>query len=324
MIRRALPALALACAACHADASVRGIDVAPANAFAESRTADARPPAWADAFLVWSADSAAAETAWLDAGGRVVATRPQVVIAAGGAMWAWTKGKGTAKGIDCQCMARHGFEPGAHCPAQAEVETAAVVDLAGGRRAELVGVPPASDETAPVQQWTEPLASAGPFLFTAVRSYVDACGAHGLEGVEKPVYDLGDGGRVADLVGAGDSAAVLRREGAAARTRLEEGGQAWTPLEEFRLTAVEARWTPAGKLDVGYRFAAGACYACTDAEASAYSASALVPAAELPAKLAGLTDAPEAVRRFWREHPPRAHSGWSAVPSAALGAFQQP
>src|SRR5262249_49519202 len=104
MIRRVVPALALACAAC-ADAG-RGAQVAPAaSAFAaESRGGDASSSpvtTQADAYLVWSADSAAAETVWLDAGGRAVASRPEVVIAAGGALWAWTKGKGTAKGIDC-------------------------------------------------------------------------------------------------------------------------------------------------------------------------------------------------------------------------------
>ncbi|HEX6747088.1 MAG TPA: hypothetical protein VF092_07295 [Longimicrobium sp.] len=325
MIRRALPALALACAAACVDAG-RGAQIAPAaSAFLEPRGAPSSPAVstQADAFLVWSADSAAAETVWLDAGGRAVAQRPEVVIAAGGAMWTWRKGTGMAKGIECQCMQKHDFDPGAHCPAQAQVEVADVVDLVSGRRASLLAVPDSVEGMAPVEQRAEPLSSAGPFLFAVVRSYANACGAHGSEGVEKPVFDLSAEARETDLLG-GDTAAVLAREGAAARRALEQAGDAWTPLQEFRLSAVEARWTPAGALEVGYRFSAGACYACTDGESSAYNTSTLVPAQSPPAKLAAWMQAPEAVRRWWREHPPREHAGWSAAPADGLARFRSP
>ena len=325
MIRRVVPALALACAAACADAG-RGAQIAPAaSAFLQPGSGGASPsPAvstQADAYLVWSADSAAAETVWLDAGGRAVASRPEVVVAAGGGMWAWRKGTGTAKGIDCECLSKRAFAPGAHCPASAQVEVADVVDLVSGRRASLLAVPDSVEGMAPEEQRAEPLSSAGPYLFAVVRSYANACGAHGFEGVEKPVFDLSAGAKATDLLD-GDTAAVLEREGAAARRALETGGNAWTPLEDFALSAVEARWTAAGALEVGYRFSAGACYACTDGESHAYSTSTLVAAQSPPARLAAWTQAPEAVRRWWREHPPRVHAGWSAAPADGLARFQ--
>jgi hypothetical protein len=301
--------------------------VAPANAFAEpgALASDAPPPsAQPGGYLVWSADSASAQTVWIDGAGRVAAARPQVVIGAGDALWAFSKGKGATKGIDCECMQKHDFDEKANCPASGQAETADIVDLVSGRRVSLVPAPPPAEGQAPAEQWIQPLASAGPYLFAEVRSYGDACGAHGFEGLEKPVFDLGDGGRPVDLVAAGDTAAVLAREGTKARTDLEQGGQAWTPLQDFRLTAIEARWTGDGRLDVGYRFAAGACYACTDEDASAYSASTLVPAASPPAKLAALVDAPEVVRRWWQANPPRAHAGWSAAPAGSLERFRAP
>ena len=323
MFRRAVPALVLACAAaCRADAP--RVAVAPAaSAFAEPRAAAASPAVRteADAYLVWSADSASAETAWLDAAGNAVATRPEVVIAAGDGLWAWRKGTGKAKGIDCQCMQKHDFADGAPCAKEADVETADAVELASGRRVPLVAAPGPEDGAEPMELSPAPVSSAGPYLFAKVDGYSYACGAHGTSWVDQPVFDLSDGAKEVDLLGA-DTLRVLAREGAAARKALEVEGNAWSPLQDFRVAALQAGWTKSGVLDVRYRFSAGACYACGDGEVGSYLTSTLVPADPIPARLAMWTQAPDAVRRWWQAHPPRERAGWSPVPAAALPLFQ--
>jgi len=325
MIRRAIPALVLACAACQIDASQQGLQVTPASAFTDAR-ADSVSPRQDGGYLVWSADSAGAETVWIDGAGQVAARRPQVVIAAGGGLWAWTPGKGKTTGIDCQCINRRDDDPNAACTATGEAEIAGVTDLAGGRGISLVPVPQPGEpggEQAPTEQAVVPLSSAGPYLFTEVRNYVNACGAHGFEGADVRVFDLAAGGRAVDIVEAGDTAAVMAREGARARAALEAAEAATMPVDSFFLSSVEPRWTAGGKLDVEYRFSAPACYACGDGR-NAYMTSALVPASSPPARLAALLEAPEMVRRWWQAHPPRAQAGWSAAPAAALAAFQTP
>lgn len=325
MFRRAIPALVLACAAaCRADAPGAGVAMAPsASAFAEPRSASASPAVSteADAYLAWSADSASAQTVWLDAAGNAVASRPEVVIAAGGGLWAWRKGTGRAKGIDCQCMQKHDFADGAPCAREADVATADVVELASGRRVALVPVPQQEEGAEPTEQYPEPVSSAGPYLFAEVERDSYACGAHGTSRVDRPVFDLSDSARAVDLLGP-DTVRVLAREGAAARKALETGGNAWAPLQDFRVADLQVGWEKSGVLDVRYRFSAGACYACGDGAAGSYLTTTLVAADPVPARLAAWAQAPDAVRRWWRAHPPREHAGWSPAPAAALAAFQ--
>jgi hypothetical protein len=325
MFRRAVPALVLACAAaCRADAPRAGVAMAPAaSAFAEPRAAAASPAVTteADAYLVWSADSASAETAWLDAAGNRVATRPEVVIAAGGGLWAWRKGTGKAKGIDCQCMEKHDFADGAPCAKQSDVETVDVVDLASSRRVALVPTPEPQEGAEPTEQTPAPVSSAGSYLFAEVESYSYACGAHGTSWVDRPAFDLSDGAKAVDLLGA-DTARVLAHEGVAARKALETGGNAWSPLQDFSVADLQVGWTKTGTLDVQYRFSAGACYACGDGVVGSYLTTTLVPADPVPARLAAWTQAPDAVRRWWRAHPPGERAGWSPALAAGLAAFQ--
>jgi len=323
MFRRAIPALVLACAAaCRADAP--RVAVAPAaSAFAEPRAAAASPAVTteADAYLVWSADSATSETVWLDAAGNAVATRPEVVVAAGGGLWAWRKGTGRAKGIDCQCMEKHDFADGAPCAKQSDVETVDVMDLASGRRLTLVAAPEPDEGAEPTEQSSAPVSSAGPYLFVEVGRGSYACGAHGTSWVDRPVFDLSDSAKAVDLLGA-DTARVLAHEGVAARKALEAEGNAWTPLQDFRVADLQVGWKKSGLLDVQYRFSAGACYACGDGVVGSYLTTTLVPADPVPARLAAWTQAPDAVRRWWLAHPPREQAGWSPAPAAALAAFQ--
>ncbi|HEX8692220.1 MAG TPA: hypothetical protein VF746_07370 [Longimicrobium sp.] len=327
MLRRLAPALLLACAACTSEQASDG--AAPGAASAFQSPGDAAR-ASSEAYLVWSADSAhAAETAWIDGEGRVVARRPGVFVAGGGGVWRWTEGKQMTTGLDCECLREKEYAEGAQCPARAEVATVDLVDLLGGRRVRVLDAPNADSlEIAPPEQWATPLAGAGPYLFVETRTDVFACGAHGSLGVEAAVYDLASGARVA-LLDSAEAAAALAREGEAARARLNRAEEMRdSPADAVDLTEVEARWTPAGELEVAYQFTAGACYACSDGHSSSYSRSEIVPASRVPGRLAAWTRAPEAVRRYWRAAPPLAESGWSRVdaadPAAALARFRGP
>ena len=343
MVRCPLPVLLLfiTCAACRPDAvaDVRPAPSSPAgraaNASAAADTAatpdsapvEPAPPPRSDppgtVYLAWSADSAHAETAWLRDDGSVRAVRPQVVVAAGGGLWAWTRRMRPATGADCDCVERTRARdprfdakdaPASGCSTRATVPTVVAADLLGGRELRLFRVPartPGGYE--PPKQDMVPIGSVGPYLFaeTWLGSYF--CGAnHGMESHHFPVFDLAHGGRELDLV-RGDTFQVLAAQARRARERLSR--RAFTPLGLFSLTAVEPLWQASGRLAIGYRFAAAACWACGDEHADGYSASERV-AGPVPELLAPWASAPPPVRRYWSTHPPLEHAGWSSVPPA--------
>jgi hypothetical protein len=337
MIRRLSPALLLACAACLAEQPPERAAPGAASAF-QSPDAAAAAPAQGEAYLVWSADSASAPvTAWIDGEGRVVARRPGVLVAAGGGLWAWREEKERTKGIDCECLREQEFtedEQASYrrCPKEADVAVVDLVDLLGGRRVRVLDTMLDADTLGvePPEQSAMPLAGVGPYLFTESESYIYSCGAHGFHNVDAQVYDLLRGARMA-MMDSVEIAEATAREGADAIRRLIEEDAALEdprPVEAVDLTEVEARWTPAGKLEVAYQFTTGTCYACSDGLSSSYTRSAVVPAKVLPRRLAEWTTAPEAVRRYWQTSPPRARSGWSRVDApdraAALARFRAP
>jgi hypothetical protein len=332
--------LGLACAACGTDTrgearrapsdSARRVANAPprADTAASSDTAPPDPPPPhvdppGTAYLVWSADTAHAETAWLRDDGSVRAVRPQVVVAVGGGLWAWIRRMRPAAGADCGCVRRRQARDRTFLPEDARPglcyertprPTVVTVDLLGGRELRLLGVPDSvPDGEAPPMQGMEPIGSVGPYLFAETWLYSYFCGAnHGMDSHAFPVFDLAHGGREVHLV-RGDTFRVLARQARQARERLS--GRAFTPLGEFSLTSVEPLWRAGGRLEIGYRFAAAACWACGDEHAAGYSASERV-AGPVPPLLRPWASAPLPVRRYWGTHPPLEHAGWSAVPPA--------
>jgi hypothetical protein len=346
MQRNTLPLLllALACAGCRADAdagarpAAAGSAARPAIVHASDTTGAAQadsavaeaapPPPPADppgtAYLAWSADSARAETAWLRDDGTVAATRPQLVIAAGGGLWAWTRRMQLVDGTDCACIERRmardpsldeADPPRGLCPTVGRAPALAAVDLLSGRKAPLLGPPTGVSGGEPLLQDLTPIASVGPYLFAEGWLWSYSCGAnHGNSSHEFPVFDLANGARRVEVV-RGDTFRLLAPQVRRARQLLSEPGRAATPLQQFSLTAVEPRWRATGMLEVGYRFAADACWACGDEHASGYFASERVPG-PVPLLLAAWASAPAAVRRYWSAHPPLEHAGWSRIPAA--------
>jgi hypothetical protein len=335
MIRRlCAAALLLACAACGAEPPADEPGAATAfrapGADSSAPAADTQP---GEAYLVWSAAAvdSPARTVWIDGQGRPVAQRAGVVAGGSGGLWAWTEGKETTRGVDCECLRNAEDPDNAQCLVQGEVATVHLADLLSGRRVGVVAAEP-SDENALPEQRAAPLAGVGPYLFVEADYDVYSCGAHGFHNVEARVYDLSRGGAVVELLDSAQALAVEEREGVAARRALEDefDDDDWVEgsVESVYLTEVEAKWTQAGTLDVAYQLTTGACYACSDGLSSSYSRSAVVPASSVPPALAEWTRAPEAVRRYWQATPPGERAGWSRVdaadPAAALARFRRP
>ena len=336
MIRRlSAAALLVACGACTAEPPPE--QAGAAAAFRAPSAGSPAPPATGaqpgEAYLVWSAAAAdsPARTVWIDGEGRPVAQRAGVVVGGSGGLWAWTEGKETTRGVDCECLRNAEDPDNAQCLARGEVATVQLADLLGGRRVSVVAAEP-SDENALPEQRAAPLAGVGPYLFVEADYDVYSCGAHGFHNVEARVYDLSRGGAVVELLDSVQALAVEEREGVEARRALEDelDDDDWVEgsVESVYLTEVEAKWTPAGTLDVAYQLTTGACYACSDGLSSSYSRSAVVPASSVPPALAEWTRAPEPVRRYWRAAPPGERAGWSRVdaadPAAALARFRRP
>jgi hypothetical protein len=336
MLRRLPTLLLLACGACSGDPAPDDLARIPAPASA-LRPTDAAASASPEAYLVWSIDPAdtvgVGQTAWIDGEGRVVARRPGVYVAGGGAVWAWTKGTKPARGGDCDCLEENDFAEDAQCPKTAPVGVADLVDALGGRRIALLEVPTSNEQIdysqmEPPEQDAWPVGGVGPYLLMERSIYMYGCGAHGSVSVEWSVYDLRTGDTVALLDNAEVEAATAR-EGAAALAELrKEMTEDEAAVREVEMTAVETRWTAEGALRVGYQFTTGACYACSDGIWSSYSRSLVVPAPTLPRPLAPYARAPEAVRRYWASSPPGERAGWSEVDApdvaAALARFRAP
>ncbi|HEU4452121.1 MAG TPA: hypothetical protein VFR81_03640, partial [Longimicrobium sp.] len=144
MIRRFPALLLLACGACSGDPAPGDLAKIPAVASA-LRPAEAATSASSEAYLVWSVDPAdtagVGQTAWIDGEGRVVARRPGVYVAGGGAVWAWTEGKKPGRGVDCECLRNAEFADDAQCSRTAPVGIVDLVDGLGGRRIALLEVP---------------------------------------------------------------------------------------------------------------------------------------------------------------------------------------
>jgi hypothetical protein len=328
MIRRILPLLLLATAGCAADRMDAAAEI-PAAASALAAADSSPPSSSSEAYLVWSGDSASARTAWIDGSGRVVAERPGIYVAGGGTVWAWTPGMKKGRWIDCECLRNAEFAEDsattAQCRQDAEVRVADLVDVAGGRRIEVL-TGESDDAISPPEQRATPLTGVGPYLFVEFFHDIYACGAHGFGGASPGVYDLRTGEQVV-LIDTVNAAPYVLREGEVARAALAaEEEDTTVEVGPVDLTEVEVRWTPEGELKVAYQFTISACYACSDGEFGSYSRSESVPAREVIPALQPYLRAPEAVRRYWAQSPPGERAGWSAVdaadPAAALARFR--
>jgi hypothetical protein len=334
MVRRILPLLLIGLAACSGDQAgrpaspgvARGGDsivqtvdslrLAGEPAAPEADSAPEPVPELPPAagYLVWSADSARAETVWLDGEGRVVARRSGVYVAHGGVLWRWRDGSERFEGVDCDCVRR---TPEADCYVTRPVGTAALDEVAGPARIPLLQVPrdEYSSERAPPIQSAIPVAGAGPYLFTEAGIETDGCGAHGFYHTERALFDLRT--RVQMQT---DTARYTPADSAAALAELIATNPIEKPVAGFALNNVEARWRADGALDVAFRFYTDAPYAFSD-EGGSYSRTVRIPARRPPPWLRPWTRAPGPVRRYWQSAPPGERAGWSAPDSAHAAAL---
>ncbi|HET7460899.1 MAG TPA: hypothetical protein VFJ82_06615 [Longimicrobium sp.] len=246
---------------------------------------------------------------WLDTTGAVVAERRGVYIAAGAHLWEWVNGRKRVKGLDCTCYNR--TDDPAGCMTTEPVRTAYLRDLTGGSPRVWVMEAEDSDDMAPPPQSADPMAGAGPYLFVRGVGEFDGCGAHDLPGSWRMVMDLSRG----DTIAVADTAGVFRRNG-------EKAVAAFAQIAEFgddeadspgpgTLDGLEFQWTRVGRLQSGYRFYVGACFACSD-EYMSYGRTALVADSVMPRWLRPWSSAPRPVRAYWRADT-RLRAGWRKV-----------
>jgi len=317
---RIVSALLLACAACQADAPRRhaAFPRAPSAAASDSPAAagDAgeayrEPPVHPAAYLVWwTARDDPPRSAWLDASGGVVASRPGVYVAAGARLWRWTDGERRVKGLDCRAIRKahdRGGDPSVPTLTRT-TNTSAMVEMASGRRVQIFAAGD-DDGEAPPRVKTWPLAGFGPYLVIATRGRWDACGAHDLPGEYTAVLDL-----LRDTTIAVDDRRVMLRDSAAADAAMHETANEWERNDEHRgpgsINGWEAQWRPDGTLQAGYRFGLSACFWCGD-HGEAYYRSVLVPDSVLPGWAAPWARAPGPVGRYWQS--PEMRRGWRTV-----------
>ena len=68
-----------------------------------------------------------------------------------------------------------------------------------------------------------------------------------------------------------------------------------------------------GRLVIGRKFTAFACYACSDGDWSSYSRSVVLPSPRLPRSLAPFARLPEGLTRFRKENPTWPVGGFSVI-----------
>jgi hypothetical protein len=244
----------------------------------------------------------------MDAGGRVVATRPGVWVAAGARLLRWTERQVRAVGADCDCVRRR--QPGP-CRRAARVDVAFFTEVGDGGRVPVMDAPDSAQlegEAAP-SQMAIPVMGAGPYLLVDVGSDFDACGMHDLPAEDVVMFDLG---RRRAIRFASDTA-VERRDGAAAERGFAQTRGDFEDEETGpgSLWDFEAQWMPDGRLQGGFRFSRSSCYICGDRGMS-YMRTVLVPDPVLPRWIAPWAAAPEPVRRYWRAEP-RLRAAWRDV-----------
>lgn len=330
MLRRTHVALLLACGGCHADQPAPARSIAGAPVAAPSRppatppasaapraAEEARyvepervsPPAHPAGYLVWWADEAhAARTVWLDGGGRVLASRGGVYVAARRRLWRWTERRERMWGLDCECV-RNG-NPG-ECGSVASLTGTVYLTEVGGLGRITVLAPPDSADRAPAQQSAAALAGAGPYLMVGVEARAHYCGAHDLPAGGLDLMDL-EHDRGVDVreppgVAWRDSAAAVRAFAATAGDLEIDAEQ---PDDPGQLYGLEVQWLPDGTLQTGYRYGRSTCFICGDGGES-YLRTVLVPNPVIPRWLAPWTRAPEPVLRYWRR--PALRHGWAQV-----------
>ncbi|HET7234077.1 MAG TPA: hypothetical protein VFJ16_28955 [Longimicrobium sp.] len=270
------------------------------------------PPEHPAAYLVWTADSLhAAQTVWLDTAGAVVATRPGVYIAAGSHLWRWVNARKRVQGVDCQCISAKEHEDWGGCMVRQPAGIAYLRDLTGGAPRVWVLEASNSDGWAVPVQTAQPLASAGPYLITSAEGDYDGCGAHNLPSSWRMVFDLARG----DTIEIADTLGVYERDSAAAvavfSVDMGMGPESEQDHGPGSVDGFEFQWTRAGRLQGGYRFYVGACFACSD-EGMSYGRTTLVADPVLPRWVRPWAGAPGPVRAYWRTDP-RLRAGWRHV-----------
>jgi len=268
----------------------------------------APPPTPLQDVLMWTVDARGEQaTHWIRGnrqGGRLVASRPGIVLALPGGLY-----KIETREVElptCDCAAWDEAEQEGECPVVedgAAVATLAAVRVLDGEEIPITAPPEEAADGGgsygELESKASVVASMGPYLFVRIDTRVMACGAaHDSWTAEFSVFDLVDG-RTVELLSQEERLRVLGREQAAA-FKLFEGdnlADAARP-DDLELTMIAPVIVPGFGLGLRYQFSAGSSFAASDGTWGGYTRSVEVPAAELPAAIVPFAAIPEALYAF--------------------------
>ena len=257
---------------------------------------------------MWTMDASREPTThWIRGnrqGGRLVASRPGIVLALPGGVYEIEAREVAVP--TCDCAAWGEAEQKGECPAAeggAAVTILVAARLTDGEEWPITEPPEGADGGGPsygeLESVASVIASMGPYLFVRVDTRGMACGApHDSSSSEFSVFDL-VAGRTVDLLSPEERQRVLGREQAAA-FKLFEGdtlAEAARP-EDLDLTMIAPVILPGVGLSLRYQFSAGSSFAAADGAWGGYTRSVDVPAAELPAAIVPFAAIPEALYAF--------------------------
>ncbi len=316
---RAVPSLLLA-VACASPVTGReptrtSVQVGPAP------TGGDAPPGAGPDLLVWTTD---AEDRVVTHRTRPGATTQRladgVLIAAGSDVWRLELETTAVTLYECDWQGDDG--PRGKTVGTKPALRATLERLGRGTKVEVSAAP--LDEVADIDHRIAAVASVGPYLFLVEHVWTYSCGAHGHVEVRSMAFDVRAQAALEPLTDADGDAVSRSARGEALRMFAadDQAGFGELRAEDVVLTRLLPRWTGEGLLEVGARFTAPACYACSDGLWSSYTRSADVALGFVPERLAPYARAPFSVASFEEAHPGERVAGWSAVESpAALDAL---
>jgi hypothetical protein len=230
-----------------------------------------------------------------------------VLIAAGNEVWRWgTKAESVAT-IACPELAQP--------PGEGAVVRGFVERVGSNERIEVIA-PNAAPDVNEVSQSLALVGSVGPYLLVKESTYLYSCGAHGSTGVSLTTWDLSARAQ-GDLLDPAERLALDANERTVAQAKLPTFDAPLT-LEDVSFQGTLVAYGAHGGLRVEQAFTTFACYACGDGEWSSYTASILVPAARIPARVRPFQHAPDIVVAWLAAQGASVKlGGWSEVPRAA-------
>lgn len=294
--RTVLLALATQEVACH------GGDAPPRAPVVPSDTAPRRAESTTAPVLVWARDKSGRSQSFRlsDADGEEVELSGGIVVAARGTSWRWK-----------EVVSPVASRPCAGSPATSDPGRVTNVTLeSGSQTLPVLGKDPTDGDLRDASEVVHEIhlaASLGPLLFLEEKTYVFACGAHGLTDARFVVFDVEKGAPL-------DLQTVLPRSEPLLQAGLEklaQDGESKGQMGPPEITELLPVLT-GGELVFEAQVTIPTCYACSDGLFGSYTRSVRLRT-EPTRPLLARTNVPPSVLAFVRRHPEWTVGGWSSL-----------